>query len=81
MALLKLKYACAIIANDKDLFSEANRETEDKQIQDLLWLLPRKVRDLREAMGTKGRHLLNSALQATVTDGDQNAVSDILKFA
>jgi hypothetical protein len=32
-------------------------------------------------MGTNGRHLMNSALQATVTDGDKNAVIDILKFA
>ncbi len=27
-SLLKLKFACAIIANDKDLFREATRETE-----------------------------------------------------
>jgi len=31
-------------------------------------------------MGSKGRHLMTSALAATVSDGDRAAVEDILKF-
>jgi len=80
-SLLKLKYACAIIANDRDLFKEANRDTEENHIKELFWLLPLRPKDLREAMGAKGRNLMVSALSATVGDGDQNAVEDILKFA
>ena len=38
------------------------------------------MKDLREAMGSNGRHLMVQSLAAAVKDNDEQAVSDILEF-
>ena len=51
-----------------------------KNIAELSWLAEKSVQALQNGMGSKGRHLMVTALSGVLTDGDVQAVSDILAY-
>ena len=81
LTLLRLKFACSIISGDRVIFNKAQREVEKKGFTELNWITKATIKSLREAMGSKGRHLLVSALAASINDGEVTAVSEILEYA
>jgi hypothetical protein len=80
VALLKLRFAVSIISNDNELFNNTVEDVKERDIEELNWILGRSPRDLRNAMGTKGREIMNHALYCTIHEGDKKAVLDIVNF-
>ena len=74
LTLLRLKFACAIIANDPATFKAAQGEVSKKGFGELDWIISYELSDLREGMGSNGRHLMVQSLAAAIADNDEQAV-------
>lgn len=79
--MLRLKFSCAIITYDEVAYNSALREVYKKRFEELEWLLGNSLKDIRDTMGSHGRHLMVSALAASIQDNDDGAVTDILDFS